>query len=495
MKRRAFCRSAIGCGVAVSLRPAHALGRFAGLAGIQADIAALASDGSEIAIEGSTVTELGGSLDGSLLLPGNENYESARLVWNGMIDKRPALIARCASAGDVAHAVTFANERNLLLSVKGGGHSFPGKSVCDGGMMIDLSMMNSVEVDADRQEVVVEGGALLNQVDSATLSHDLVTTTGVVSHTGVGGFALGGGMGRVDRKHGLAVDNLLWAEMVTADGKIRRVSREDYPDLFWAIRGGGGNFGVAVRFGFQAHPFNPTIYGGELIYPWSQASEVLRYYAEFSSSLPDAANLEPASVVSPEGDRLLIVQLCYAGDHAEGERIIAPFKKAFLPQAEQLGPRSYMAMQTSADAVYAHHQLFYLKSGYFVEVTDAAVDAIVDSLAGDFLTEVWFQHLGGASSRIDEQATAFSNRKVHSNFGIMGTWTDAAESGQRIARIREIYAAVQPHMKGFYTNLMDDTTQRTVRNYGVNHERLVQTKNAYDPGNLFRLNANVKPMV
>ena len=495
MYRRTFCKSAVlavfagvlpSTGVLAALNPTHA---------IPSDIEAVTADGEEIAIGRAAASEFAASLDGALVLPGDERYEALRHVWNGMIDKHPSMIALCATDADVAHAVEFAADRRLRLAVRGGGHSFPGKSVCDRGLVIDLSPMQAVTVDPEARTARVQGGALLGQLDGATLAHHLVTTTGVVSHTGVGGFTLGGGLGRTDRVHGLAVDNVLGATLVTAEGRVRKLGPGQHPDLFWAIRGGGGNFGVVTEFVYRLHPFDPMIYGGSLFYPWPKVRDVLTYWAEVNDSLPDGASVEPQFYVNAEGERVMEVELYYTGAHAEGERVFAAFADSVPPSSSNLGLKAYRDVQTQWDVPLAHGQLDYLKSGLLPNLGEGLIDAIVGNYEGDDLPSMFFQHLGGASARIDPTATAYPHRKVHSNFGIAAVWQDSAETERRIARLREIHAAVQPWMQGFYTNLNEDTVRNTHSNYGVNYERLVGIKNRYDPTNLFRLNANIEPTV
>ena len=495
MKRRTFCKTTLGAGIAATLPTASTLAALNALTPLEGDITAVTTSGDEILIGQAAANGLKESLSGALLFPNDDGYESARRVWNGMIDRRPAMIAICTTDTDVARSISFAADRNLLLSVRGGGHSYPGKGVCEKGLMIDLSAMHGVIVNPETRTATAQGGALLGHLDSAALAQNLVTTTGVVSHTGVGGFTLGGGMGRTDRVHGLAVDNVLEANLVTPDGQIRRVSTDENEDLFWAIRGGGGNFGVATRFTYRLYPFNPTIYGGSLYYPWSQARDVLTFWAEVNDSLPDAASVEPMGHVNADGERVMDLQLYFAGSHEEGEKVFTQFQRIGKPKSVDLGLKSYQAVQTMWDGPTAHGQLNYLKSGLLPALTPGAIDAIVESYAGDYLPEVWFQHLGGASSRIQPEATAYPHRQMHSNYGISATWKDPAESEARIAKIREIYATVQPHMQGFYTNLHEDTESKTWNNYGVNYERLVKIKNNYDPNNQFRLNANIKPTV
>jgi FAD/FMN-containing dehydrogenase len=495
MYRRTFCKSTLAAGIAATLPSTSAIAALSSTTQVVSNIAAVTGAGEQISLEKEAVQELKDSLSGSLLTSGDSAYESARHVWNGMIDKRPALIAICASPEDVANAVTFASERNLLLSVKGGGHSFPGKSTCDDGLMLDLSLMHNVEIDVDRKTATAGGGALLGHVDTATLKHELITTTGVVSHTGVGGFTLGGGMGRVDRKFGLAIDNLLAADLVTASGKIVHVSDDENTDLFWAIRGGGGNFGVVTKFVYRVHPFNPMVYGGFISYPFGQARDAWEFFAEYSETVPDECSLEPSMNVAPDGQRVFGIEVCYAGDYKKAQKVLAPLLAFGKPSSSEVGPKSYAEMQTSFDGIMAHGLQNYLKSGYMVELTPAAIDAMVGNYEGDFLPSAWIQHLGGVTARIDQRATAYAHREVHSNYGMSSTWTDEAESEQRIEKLRSYYAAIEPYTQGFYANLHEDTDRKTRGNYGVNYERLVEIKNKFDPTNLFRLNANIRPTV
>ena len=492
MKRRDFCRTAVAAGIVMTL---PACGRNGGPSNdLPQTIDAVSLDGNELSIERAAVTELADSLQGSLYLSGDDGYDTARKVWNGMFDdRRPAMVVQCASSDDVRNAVLFARDRQLLLSVKGGGHSFPGKSVADRGMMLDLSLMQAVTVDADAGIATVAGGALLGHLDSATLAHEMATTAGIVSHTGVGGFTLGGGMGRTDRLHGLAIDNLLSASVATADGRLLRASADENPDLFWAIRGGGGNFGVVTEFEFRLHPFDPTVYAGVLVFPFDAARDLIRVWAEHKDDWPRELNAEPSLFVNPEGDRIAMLEICYAGDPADGEKVVAPLLAVAKPVAGELGPMSYQAMQTMYDAATAHGQLNYLKSGLIGEITEPFIDAMVGNYEGEHLPWAWFQHLGGAISDVDPTATAYAHREAGYNNGMSATWQDPAESEARIAKIRAYYKALEPFMGGFYTNLNEDTEANTWGNYRENYPRLSDIKAQYDPTNLFRMNANIRP--
>ena len=321
MHRRQFCRTALAASVAAAIPILPGCSKPAPVA-IDADtsIRAISLDGAELELEKAAIKELGESMTGPVLLSGHPDYDSARTIWNGMHDKRPALIARCMSSGDVSNAVTFARERGLLTAVRGGGHSWPGKSICDDGLMIDLSQMNTVTVDAEAKRAHAQGGALLNALDAVALEHGLVTTAGVISHTGVGGFTLGAGFGRLNRKYGLAVDNLRSAEIITADGQIRRISDEQDADLFWAIRGGGGNFGVVTEFEFQLHPFERNIFSGGIVWPIEQARDVLEFYAEHAAGLSDEMYIGPTLLTTPDGVGLIAMDVVYNGDPAAGEK-------------------------------------------------------------------------------------------------------------------------------------------------------------------------------
>ncbi|HEY5776894.1 MAG TPA: FAD-binding oxidoreductase, partial [Xanthomonadales bacterium] len=373
MKRREFCRTSLAASVAA----AYPFMINAALA--QGNIPAVSLDGAGIEIEQAAVTGLAEQLKGALLMQGDTQYSTARKVWNGMWDRYPALIARCADADDVRHAVSFAAERQLLVSVRGGGHSWPGKSVCDKGLMIDLADMNKVTADPVKRRAYAQGGALLNALDMASLQHGLITTAGVVSHTGVGGFTLGGGFGRLNRKYGLAIDNLVSVQLVTADGQIRTVSAEQEPDLFWAVRGGGGNFGVATQFEFQLHPFDRNVLSGTIVWPIEQAREVLSFYAGWYAGLSDDLYVGPAMMTMPDGVSVVAMEVVYAGDPAAGEKELQPLRDIGTPMQDGVKVQDYMIMQTQEDATFAHGIRSYAKNGMAKEVTPALVDAMIES--------------------------------------------------------------------------------------------------------------------
>jgi hypothetical protein len=488
MDRRRFCHTAIAAGVA---------GSAPWLAGCrrEAGIAAVSLDGAAIELEAAAVRELGESLTGTLMLAGHPEYDTARKIWNGMHDKRPALIARCLNPQDVSNAVTFARERELLVAVRGGGHSWPGKSVCDGGMMIDLSQMNAVRVDPAAQRAHVQGGTLLQGLDTAAREHGLITTAGVVSHPGVGGFTLGGGFGRLNRKFGLAIDNLRSAEIVTADGQVRRISEDQDSDLFWAIRGGGGNFGVVTEFEFQLHPFARDVLSGMVVWPIGQAPDVLDFYAGWYAGLSDDLYVGPAMMTTPEGQGILAMEVVYAGDPAAGEKELAPLLRVGKPIDNGVKVQDYMIMQTMEDALTHHGIRSYAKNGMVKEITPAFVDAMIQAYRSDPRVALFSHTAGGAVGRVDELATAFPHRRAETMLVFAGLWTDPAEDDAAIAGIRDWYGQLEPFTGGYYQNIEVEIDESAAGNYGPAYQRLTEIKGRHDPTNLFRLNSNVKPAV
>jgi FAD/FMN-containing dehydrogenase len=490
MNRRQFCRSAVAAGVAAAFLPA--CGKETPVA-TQADtgITAVSLDGAEIELSKAAIREFGDALSGPVMLSGHPQYDAARMIWNGMHDRRPALIARCLSAGDVSNAVSFARDNDLLLAVRGGGHSWPGKSVCEGGLMIDLSQMNAATADADTRRARAQGGALLNNLDTAALEKGLVTTAGVVSHTGCGGFTLGGGFGRLNRKYGLTIDNVTGAQIITADGRIRRISAEEEPDLFWAIRGGGGNFGVVTEFEYQLHPFDRKVLSGNILWPVDQARDVLEFYAEWSAGLSDELYVGPALARLPEVGDSMIMEVVYNGDPAQGEKELAPLRAIGKPVMDGVTVQDYMVMQTQEDALLAHGIRSYAKNGMVKEWSQGLVDTIIDAYDPRvFLTN----HVaGGAVKRVGETDTAFPHRNAELMLVFVTAWPDAAMDQEMIAATRAQYDAIEPYMGGYYDNIEFDGDE-AAGNYGPAYDRLRKVKGQYDPGNLFRLNSNIEPV-
>lgn len=493
MDRRRFCRATLGAGLAASL-PLSALYAFHPFLAARADTAipAVSLDGAEIELEAAAVRELGEQLQGPVVMSGHPEYNHMRRVWNGMHDRRPALIARCAGPEDVRHAVTFAAERNLLVSVRGGGHSWPGKSVCDGGLMIDLADMRSVSVDAQRRMASAAGGALLHDLDTASLAQGLVTTAGVVSHTGVGGFTLGGGFGRLNRKYGLTVDNLLGAEVVTADGQLRQVSASDEPELFWGLRGGGGNFGVVTRFDYQLHPFDRNVLSGMLLWPIEQAKDVLDFYGEWAPGLSDDLYAGPVMITTPEGQGIIGMEVVYAGDPARGEKELAPLRGVGKLMEDGVKVQDYMVLQTHEDAIFHHGIRSYAKNGMVKTLSQELLDAMIEAYVPDPRLAFFTHTAGGAVKRIGELDTAFPHRNAETMIIAAGAWLDPAEDEEAIAGARNWFAQLEPFTGGYYDNIEFEGGE-VAGNYGPAYARLRKVKAQYDPGNLFRLNSNIEP--
>ena len=495
MRRREFCRTTLTAAMAASYPLLAACGREAPTQATQADtsIAAVSLDGGEIELEKAAIRELGETMNGPVLLSGHPEYDSARMIWNGMHDKRPALIAMCANSQDISQAVTFARERGLLTAVRGGGHSWPGKSVCDGGIMINLAAMHSVDVDPAAQTATVQGGALLGHLDNATLPHGLVTTAGVVSHTGVGGFTLGGGFGRLNRKFGLAVDNLLAAEIITADGQVRTVSAEQDPDLFWAIRGGGGNFGVTSHFTFRLHPFERNVLSGMLVWPLEQARDVLEFYGEWYQGLSDEMYVGPVMATTPDGASIVAMEVVYAGDPSQGEKELESLRRVGTLMDDGVKVQDYTVMQTQEDEAFAHGVRSYIKNGMVREITPGLIDAMVESFVPDPRLAMFTHTSGGAVTRVDDLATAFPHRNAETMVMVMGGWMDPAQDEESMVLARNWFAQLAPFTGGFYDNIDFDAKDPQGENYGPAYSRLAEIKGRYDPGNLFRLNRNVRP--
>lgn len=491
MNRRLFCRSAVATGVTAALVTGCSR-RAPDATVVDTSIPAISLDGAEMHLDKAAVKELGESLSGPVMLSGHPQYDTARTIWNGMHDKRPALIARCVDSNDVSQAVSFARDNNLLLAVRGGGHSWPGKSVCNGGLMIDLSQMNTVTVDAAARRARAGGGALLNGLDSATLQHGLVTTTGVVSHTGAGGYTLGGGFGRLNRKYGLTVDNLTGATIVTADGQVRRISADSEPDLFWAIRGGGGNFGVVTEFEYRLHPFDRNVLSGNILWPIEQARDVLEHYAEAAASYSDEMYIGPVMAHLPDVGDVIMMDVVYNGDPAQGEKELAPLRAVGDPVMDGVKVQDHMFMQTVNDAAFGHGIRSYAKNGMVREWSQGLVDALVDSYNPKLFL---VNHVaGGAVKRVGELDTAFPHRNAEIMLVFVSGWMDPEQDEDMIAQTRALYRAVEPYMGGYYDNIEFDRNAAT-GNYGPAYERLSNVKAQFDPGNLFRLNSNIEPAV
>ena len=447
----------------------------------------------DVLLEDVSLDELRSALAGTVLGPADPEYDAARVCFNALVDRRPAVIARCAGPADVATAFDFARTHDLEVAVRGGGHNPAGHCVLDGGLVIDLSQLRAVEVDADARIARAEGGSTWLDFDPVTQAHGLVTPGGVVGSTGVCGLTLGGGIGHLTAQHGLTCDNLVGATLVTPDGTTVRASADENPELLWGLRGAGGNFGVATELVYRVHPFDPMVYGGTLFY--DVRGDFLAAYAERVATAPDEANIEVLLAPGPDGRPEIALEVVWCGDHAAGEKALARLRSLPGFKRGTLAPFPYQEIQTRNDGLLGHGQQYYLKSGFMNELSVDAIETIVEFTGRGGPAFWWTQHMGGATSRVAPDATAFAHRNVLINFGVMYVSPDPATNEAGIAAVREFYGALEPHMAGFYTNLNDDTERKIRGNYGESYPRLVELKNRYDPTNLFRLNANVRPTV
>jgi len=433
-------------------------------------------------------------------------YEEARKVWNGMVDRRPALIARCMNDADVQAAVRFAAAHRMLLSVRGGGHHIAGNAVAEGGLVIDMSGMRGVKVDADRRIARVEPGALLSDFDREAQAHGLAVPLGINSTTGVAGLTLGGGFGWLTRRHGLAIDNLRSVRIVTADGQLRNASAESEPELFWAVRGGGGNFGVVTDFEFNLHPVGPEVYAGLVVYPFDQARRVLRAWRDFTEKAPEELSVwvvmrqAPPLPFLPEavhGREVVILALMWCGDPAAGEQAVAPVLRFGEPAGTALGPTPYAGFQTAFDPLLAPGARNYWKSNNFSRLSDAAIDMLIENvgrLPGP-ACEIFVAQLGGAMSRVPADATAFVGRDAAYIMNVHGRWSDPAEDDTVRDWARRVFKEAAPHAtaSGYVNFLTEDEAGRVADSYGMNYARLQAAKQHYDPDNLFRMNLNIAP--
>ena len=450
-------------------------------------------------IEGERLESLAAGFSGVLLRSGDEGYEQVRRVHNALVDKRPLLIARCRGAADVVGALAFARSGGLEISVRGGGHNVGGKAVTDGGVMIDLSLMKGIHVDTAAQTARAQGGVTWGELNRETALHGLATTGGVVSTTGIAGLTLGGGLGWLNGVHGLAVDNLLSVELVTASGDVLTVTAKSDPDLFWALRGGGGNFGVATWFEYRLHPLQ-EVHGGLIAHPFDAASGVLRFFRDVSPKLPDELWVVAGLVHAPDGSgaKLAALAVCHCGPSAQAEQDLGPMLEFGSPVMSNVGPMPYPVVNTLFDEAYPPGVLNYWKSSFLHELRDEAINVLVERFAvtPSPMTAVVIEYFHGAVCRVDVSDTAVPHREPGYNLGIFSEWTDPAATDENVAWARETYAALEPHLAPLrYVNYLDeDDVGNAVRAaYGPNYERLRQLKRRYDPENIFRLNTNIDP--
>jgi FAD/FMN-containing dehydrogenase len=468
---------------------------------VMADIRIIKSTGAEALLREAAVDEFKASLRGQLLRAGADGYEAARKIWNGMIDKHPALIARSAGAADVINCVNFARANDLLVAVRGGGHNVAGNALCEGGLVIDLTGTKSVRVDPAKRTARADAGVTWGEFDRETQAFGLATTGGQVSTTGIAGLTLGGGWGWLARKYGLASDNLLSVDIVTADGKLRTASATENADLFWGLRGGGGNFGVVTSFEYQLHPVGPVV-GGFVFYPFAVAGEVLQRYRELTHNAPDELAADAVLLTLPDGTKVAGIAVCFCGPVAEGERLLQPLKTFHTPLVDQLGPTSYTAVQTMLDASYPSGIQHYWKSSFLQDIGDKAIDTMIahcTTLASPMCHGLLEYQLGGAVGRVDRAATAFTARDAQHAFVSLGVCAEPAEAKGCAQWARGFWEAMQPFSTGgVYVNYLgqevDEGAERVKAAYGPEkYARLQALKNTYDPTNLFRLNQNIKP--
>jgi FAD binding domain/Berberine and berberine like len=446
----------------------------------------------------SAMQKLRESLRGQSLCPGEQGYDAARTIPNAMIDRRPAIIARCTGAADVIACVLFAREHDVLVSVRGGGHSVAGKSVCDGGLMIDMSGMKGIRVDPARRTARAETGLTLGEFDRETQAFGLATTLGVVSKTGIAGLTLGGGWGHLHGKYGLAVDNVIGADVVTADGRLLTANASENADLFWGLRGGSGNFGVVTSLEYRLHEVGPVL-GGGVFYPAARAGEVLRFFREFAEVIPDELVIQAAAINLPDGLPVFAVAACYCGSLSEGEKVLKPLRTFDSPVADILGTVSYLQIQSLFDPFFPPGRYTYVKSSFVRTLNDEVIETLAEyakTRPSPYSFAPGIEHWHGAATRVGVTDTAFPHRQHSYNFMAWSNWADPSESEKNVRWTRAFWEAMRPFLvEGSYGNYVSDEGDAFARAaYGPNYERLVALKNKYDPTNFFRMNHNIKPI-
>ncbi len=451
-------------------------------------------------------TELKSKVKGRIVLPGDPDYDEVRKIWNAMINRRPAVVVQCAEAADVSHAIAFARRKGYEISIRGAGHNIAGNAVWEGGLMIDFSTMRNVRVDAAKGRAYVEPGATLADFDEATQKHGLATPVGINSTTGISGLTLGGGFGWLTRKYGLTIDNLVSADVVTADGKNIRASDNENADMFWAIRGGGGNFGVVTKYEFKLHPVGPQILAGLLVFPFEQAKPVLTRYREFVESAPEELSVWVVLRQAPplpflpadvHGREVVLLAVFYAGEVARGQKLIAPLRRFGDAHGEHIGAMPYTEWQKAFDPLLTPGARNYWKSHNLTDLSDGALNAMIQ-FAGKPPTpqcEIFTGLIAGAANRVPADAMAYAGRDAKFVLNVHGRWNEAAEDERGIAWARAFFKACAPYASGgAYVNFMtEDESNRVAAAYGANYARLVQIKKQYDPENVFHLNQNIKP--
>ena len=509
--RRQFLGAAAA---AAAVLPAARLWADASSAGAVPDsLVAVGINGKPVTLSASDLKDLRSGLRGQLLLARDPAYDQTRRVWNGAFDRHPALIARCTSTADVARAVSFAHSHALLCSVRGGGHSISGQSSCDGGMMIDLSPMKEIQLDAAHRTAQVQPGVLLGELDTKCQSSGLVTPLGTASDTGIAGLTLGGGQGRLMRRFGLSCDNVRAFELVTANGKVVHANAEENPDLYWGLRGGGGNFGIVTRFEYQLHPLPHPVLAGVMLYPFSEAHSVLSALVDFAAKAPDElyltggpVNMEAPPPNSPPGTpaagKYVAIEAVYSGEPSAGERVLEPLAKFGTPVSGKVTSKKYVDAQngfTGASPPALPPGLgVYIKSGFVGNLPEKLIGDVIHAFENgpQWLDSIGIGQCGGAVARIQPEATAYWNREAQWELLLAGVWSDHTQDQHNAAVLHDLWKTFEPYTRGYYVNTEPSADEQRLRaTYGDNYPRLVQLKNKYDPGNLFHLNANIKPTV
>ncbi len=496
MKRRQFIYASTAASLTAGFS-SSILAALEALSQVNGDIKAVTGQGAEISLLASEVQELKDSLRGRLLMPGNDGYDQARRVLNASIDRHPALIVQPSGAADIMTAVSFANAHSLLLAVKCGGHSPSGKSTCQGGMQLDLSSFRDARVDLPARTCHVSGGSHLRDLDHESMAHGLVTTSGTVSHTGVGGLTTGGGFGRLARRFGLALDNVKSVDVVTANGKLMHANAQQNSDLYWGVRGGGGNFGVVTNFEFELHPMNRKVIAGNVMFPLSEMGNALSFYADYAATCPDELYLDFVAISQPgSSDGVAIIHACYSGPVEKAETVLAPISKAGKAFQNTITSVDYTVVQQSFDNSDPRVTGQYLKGGFVTEIPTGLIDEMVAGFEPEYGIFLLFQHSGGAINRVPVEATAFPHRYALANLVCAVSWPLAESRDPYLAHLREYWSNLEKYTYGWYTNEVGDEQPAMVnKNYQGNYARLLKVKNQYDPGNLFRLNANIQPTV
>lgn len=497
MNRRHFFHSSVAAAVALALPYGRVFAVDQAATQAAGGIPAVTLGGKATVLGQAAIKDLKARLRGPLLLSGDEGYDAARRVLNESINKHPALIVQPTGVADVQSAINFAREHELLLAVKCGGHSPGGKSTCDGGMQVDLSRFRGVRIDPAARRAYVDGGSLLGEIDHEAMALGLVTTAGTVSHTGVGGLTLGGGFGRLARRFGLALDNVRAVDIVTADGSYLHADPDQNPDLYWGVRGGGGNFGIVTNFEFGLHPMQRQVIAGNLIFPFDRAREIIEFYADYSSTAPDDLYADYFMQMPPAGKPGVCgLHVCYSGPADRADALLAPLRKLGTPMADTIKSQDYVAVQRSTDRSDPRNEGTYLKSGFISDFKGDMISALLDGFRPDPKrgTVVFFQHSGGAIGRVAKDATAFPHRHSKHNMFAVVSWSLNDDAAPHIRYVKDYWDTLERHTDGYYTVEVADEAQSIVdSNYQGNIGRLRQIKKQYDPGNLFRLNANVEP--